>query len=141
VSLVVFTAQYAYRGEDRFDVTRAGAERARFAGKPPEGDPFAPPRWLLNVAKKRPGSRAGIPKGAAQPPEDDAGAWAWYTEQYTVAMRQSYRKHRPAWDALLARNTVTLVCFCTDPQKCHRTILARILVALGAKYEGERTKP
>lgn len=52
-------------------------------------------------------------------------------------MRSSYRANRAAWDALLQRERVTLCCYCTDPARCHRVVLARILVRLGATYEGE----
>lgn len=142
MSLTVHTAQYAYPGGDRLDVTRSGAERALRDGKPAEGEPFAPPRWLLNIAKGYPGALRNIPRNIAPPsdPGDVAVVWDWYEEQYIAAMRKSYREHRAAWSELLSRTEVTLVCFCADPQKCHRTILARILERLGATYAGERQK-
>lgn len=47
-----------------------------------------------------------------------------------------------AWRALLARPRVVLACYCADPERCHRTILARdILPKLGATYRGELTRP
>lgn len=51
----------------------------------------------------------------------------------------SYRDHRAAWDALLARDEVTLVCYCTDAAHCHRTVLSGILGKLGATVCGERS--
>jgi uncharacterized protein YeaO (DUF488 family) len=64
--------------------------------------------------------------------------WALYVEAYRSEMRESYRTQRAAWDALLARESVTLVCYCTDAERCHRTLLAGILAKLGATVAGER---
>jgi uncharacterized protein YeaO (DUF488 family) len=63
--------------------------------------------------------------------------WLWYVEEYLKAMGRSHRFHRAAWDALLARERVVLVCYCTDAKRCHRSILARILESLGAINRGE----
>lgn len=52
-------------------------------------------------------------------------------------MRRSYRERRVAWDALLAADHVVLLCFCTDPNQCHRRVLAEILTKLGATDGGE----
>ena len=51
---------------------------------------------------------------------------------------EAYRENRERWAALLARPEATLLCFCNDPARCHRTVLARLLVKLGATYCGER---
>jgi uncharacterized protein YeaO (DUF488 family) len=64
-------------------------------------------------------------------------SWPEYVERYTQIMRRSYRDNRPVWDMLLQAPRVVLVCYCTDPATCHRTVLARILVRLGASYYGE----
>lgn len=58
-------------------------------------------------------------------------------EQYTVEMRTSYTLVRAAWDRLLSRSNVTLVCPCTNAATCHRRVLAGILVKLGAVDAGE----
>jgi hypothetical protein len=117
VRLVVSTGGYRFAGPDRFDVTR------KTGG--PAGAPFAPSWGLLNW-------------GLA---ERDAGrgeeAWPVYRERYREEMRASYVRRRSAWDALLARETATLVCFCPSPVGCHRSALADFLVKLGAK-EGTR---
>lgn len=68
----------------------------------------------------------------------ETGAWALYVEAYRSEMRESYRTQRAAWRALLARESVTLVCYCADPARCHRTLLAGILAKLGATVAGER---
>jgi len=63
-----------------------------------------------------------------------------YRTYYLDLMRASHRQHREAWADLLARDGVTLLCYCAPKVPfCHRHILAReILPALGARYCGER---
>lgn len=54
-------------------------------------------------------------------------------------MRNSYRGNFPAWAWLLDQREVTLLCYCTDPQRCHRTVFADILrTGFGADVRGER---
>jgi uncharacterized protein YeaO (DUF488 family) len=67
------------------------------------------------------------------------GDWGAYEREYIAQMRTSYRLYREHWDALLAKERVVLVCYCTDHTKCHRVVLAGILVKLGATYVGETT--
>lgn len=119
MTLVIYTARITYAGPDRLDVTRKSAG--------PDGLPFAPSWTILRpmIALRRAGG-------------DDLAAWPQYVEDYTAEMRTSYRERRPAWDALLARDEVTLVCYCTDATHCHRTVLAGILGKLGASVRGER---
>ena len=69
---------------------------------------------------------------------EEGDLWSAYVHAYRHEMRASYKAHRAAWDALLARERVTLVCYCTDAEHCHRRVLARILVKLGATDQGER---
>jgi hypothetical protein len=69
-------------------------------------------------------------------------AWAWYVPRYVTEMRRSYRRNRPAWDAMLARQRVVLTCYCARrldwPLHCHRVVLAeQCLVPCGAEYLGE----
>ncbi len=117
----VHTARISYRGADRLDVTRKSAG--------PDGVAFAPSGrilWpMINLRRTAPGMVDSV--------------WPDYVEAYTAEMRTSYRERRPAWDALLARDEVTLVCYCTDATRCHRTVLAAILAKLGATLRGERT--
>jgi hypothetical protein len=120
VTLLVHTARVNYRGADRLDVTRKSAGA--------DGLPFAPSGrilWPMITLRRRDPSAVGA-------------AWPGYVDEYTAEMRHSYREHRPAWTALLARPEVTLVCYCTDPAHCHRTVLAEILGKLGATSAGER---
>ncbi len=69
---------------------------------------------------------------------DELTTWPQYVLDYTAEMRISYRNRRAAWDALLARDEVTLCCYCPDAVHCHRTLLADILRQLGATVHGER---
>jgi len=71
----------------------------------------------------------------------EATLWAWYAPRFVDEMRKSYRAHRAAWDALLARPRVVLACTCTDPAHCHRALLAGILGQLGAEICGELAAP
>jgi uncharacterized protein YeaO (DUF488 family) len=108
--LRIQTARISYGGPSRLDVTRQ------------DGSPFAPSWELLRWAR--------------QGPLADKG-WRIYSERYIAEMRRSYRKHRAAWDELLARDHVVLCCYCVDHRRCHRSLLAGILVKLGAVYDGE----
>lgn len=154
MSPIVYTARVSYRGEDRLDVTRKSGR---------EGIAFAPSWRLLGPALRArraledkqledrelgesiehgDGGEAGLQTIAfkldALGREWDA-AWLVYVAGYTAEMRESYRRDRAAWNALLAREVVTLCCYCTDTARCHRTLLARdILPKLGATYGGER---
>lgn len=110
--LTVYTARLSYGGPDRFDVTRKNVA--------PESEPFAPTWAIVRDVKS------------------GRLSWDGYVQQYTQQMRASYRERRNAWDALLSRDVVTLVCFCVDPQLCHRTLLAGFLGRLGANVAGER---
>jgi len=118
-SVNVRTARIWYAGADRLDITRKSAGIA--------GLPFAPSWKILGpmLALRRSGG-------------DELAAWPKYAEAYAEEMRASWRSHRAAWDALLARNEVTLLCYCKDAAHCHRTLLAGLLAKLGATVLGER---
>lgn len=113
--LEVYTARMGYRGPDRLDVTRLG------------DSPFAPSWGLLNpYLKLRSLGRLTDER------------WEEYRAGYIAEMRRSYLHHRPAWSALLGRRKATLLCFCPDPERCHRRVLAGLLVKAGAVDRGER---
>lgn len=117
MTLHVHTARISYRGPDRFDVTRgSGGEK---------GHPFAPSWGLLKWVKVR------------RPVEAQGRAWAGYTSVYLTEMAESQKRHPDAWQALLARERVVLVCYCREREHCHRGLLARLLVEQGAVDEGE----
>lgn len=49
--------------------------------------------------------------------------------------------HREAWDRLLQRKRVVLLCYCDGREFCHRGLLAQILVRKGAVDCGELEAP
>lgn len=117
--LVVHTARISSGDPDRLDVTRKSGSEL--------GKTFAPSWALLRPFLTR---RA---EGLLTP-----GDWLDYVARYTDEMRTSFRRHAEAWESLLARERVVLVCFCVDPLQCHRTVLGRdILPKLGAAFAGE----
>lgn len=105
-------APRGYRGPSMFDITRGSGGVA--------GAPFAPSAGLLSEAQRR-------------MREEGAGAFNWYAPHYISEMRQSWVRHRPHWDALLARNHVVCACFCAERTMCHRSLLAELLVKAGEK--------
>jgi len=136
-ALRVHTARLSYSGADRLDVTRKGADDyRRRTGRRWEGEPFAP-SW--EILKPTIDAMKAVRTGSIV--ADRAATRAWwddYVAAYTVEMRRSYRADRVAWDALLSRREVTLCCYCTDPERCHRTVLAGLLRRCGAEVCGER---
>lgn len=131
MTLHVYTSRISYGGPDRLDVTRKGND--------PFGVTFAPSWELLR--------RGTAARGRAKRMVDDgrekegcfAAVMAWddYRCHYIAEMRQRYRTHRDKWDRLLKRERVVLCCYCVVPKMCHRTVLAELLVKLGAVYEEE----
>ena len=115
VMVRLWTARIDYPGRDRFDVSRKSGALV-----------FAP-SWALLGPYLRKRKEGGL---------TDAD-WAAYVEAYTAEMRASYTEHRATWKRLLAYQEATLLCYCTDPARCHRTVLAGILGKLGADVRGE----
>lgn len=64
-------------------------------------------------------------------------AWPEYRDRYLAELTLSREQIPRAWAHLLARSSVTLCCYCENPARCHRYLLAAMLVELGATYEGE----
>ena len=118
----IYTSRITYRGLDRLDITRAGADRGIYlAGV------FAPSRKILNpmLHKRRNG-------GITQTD------WEKYVTDYTREMECSQQQNKYSWDFVLRLHSATLVCYCTNAAQCHRTVLAGILAKLGAENCGER---
>lgn len=129
MTLRVHTARVSYSGSDRLDITRASATGHGLAFAPS----WAAVQRVLNVRAE---ARYAAPGDAAAML---LRAWQEYVPVFTAEMRESYRTQRDAWVWLLAREEVTLVCFCTDVSQCHRTLLGeQILPRLGAVFCGER---
>lgn len=138
--LELWTAQFRIPDKDRVDITRAGCYRARAAGKPTPGEFLAPSAGLVfpflaafkavdEVERALP-----VPRWAE---EARAALWARYAAAYRAEMVASYRRRRGEWDALLARERACLVCFCADPDRCHRRLAASFLARCGAIDRGE----
>lgn len=117
MTLHVQSARINYSGPHRLDVTRKSGTDGLFLA----------PSWAILR-----------PALDGMKTFRKAEAWQDYITAYFDEMRRSYVDNRAAWTALLARERVVLVCYCTDPMHCHRAILReRILPALGAVDEGE----
>ncbi len=125
----LWTAPYRTRDADRLDITRAGCDKAMRAQKAAPGEFLAPSGGLVFPALE-------AMRAAADAAERDA-IWAAYAEAYRLEMLTSWRIRRREWDALLVSARAVLVCFCRDPQRCHRTLVAGFLARLGADYRGE----
>jgi uncharacterized protein YeaO (DUF488 family) len=114
---LIYTARISYSGSDRVDITRKG------------GSALAP-SWplLCKYLKLR---RAGL---------EGPQTWADYSAAYLDELRALYRTAEgKALLLRLAAKGGTLVCYCGGADgRCHRFLLAGVLVKLGATYEGER---
>ena len=162
MTLRLSTAAYRMPSSpERLDVTRVGADRALRSGEPAPGAFLAPSSRILWPAKAHLDLVEALDRRAAALPPGEAAAFvalqaedllakteAAYVTLYRGEMRESYRRHRPAWDALLARESAVVVCFCPRREPgagqrhtCHRHHLAAMLVACGAVDEGERELP
>jgi uncharacterized protein YeaO (DUF488 family) len=114
--LDVWTSRVSTRDVDRFDVTRKSGDLV-----------FAPSWSILGPVLAR--RRANVPETSEM--------WRDYAQAYLREMTSSYRENRVRWEAVLARPRVVLTCYCTDPNRCHRTLLAKVFEKLGAIYRGE----
>lgn len=112
----VWTARISCNDKDVFNITRKSGNKV-----------FAPSWDIL-------GPMVQIKKAGRGATDEE---WKAYAASYLKEMARSYRVERAAWEALLARKRVVLTCYCTDPNHCHRRILARILASLGADDHGE----
>lgn len=147
MTLHVYTASLKRAGiydePDLLDITRGTGG--------PRGSPFAPTWKILRpaLAKNR--------QGGAVAEE----GWRWYSPRFLAEMRVShgglpvdrYGEHErlavengvapcpEAWANLLAMERVVIACHCRGRARCHRGLLAAILVRLGAADLGELPPP
>lgn len=119
---IIHTANLIYVGDDRVDISPQG--------KDPAGAPFAPSWALRSDALDR--RLAGV---------EERTWWTEFAARYLAEMREQIAKHPEAWESLSLRPEVTLVCSCVRAERCHRSLLARLLEDRDAQYLGERPSP
>jgi hypothetical protein len=155
MALTLYTARLGfYRGADLLDITR-GSGRG-------DGLAFAPSGGLLwpTLRERRRGGLAWAAAWAAYVPaynvemmisagkevRINAAALSVHPVVNAEAVAATLEAHArargvvsqpEAWARLLARDVVSIACAC-DGSRCHRYLLANILVSMGATYEGER---
>lgn len=122
MSAVIYTARIGYDDPAVVDITRKTGDQF--------GRAFAPSWALLGPVLQ-----------ARRTGGDMEREWQRYVAGFGGEMLASRENSPGAWRSLLARPRAVLVCYCSDPERCHRTLLARdILPKLGAVYGGELTK-
>lgn len=106
--LKVHTAEISYMDPDELDVSVRSGDTA-----------FAPTWDMVRLYKE-----GDLSEGA-------------FTHIYEKLMEKSYQDHPDKWQALLGKERVVLKCYCRHGVFCHRVLLANILQARGAEYQGE----
>jgi hypothetical protein len=107
--LTIYTSTiYGYDGPDKLDITVKS------------GDSTFAPTWSMVT-----GYKSGLMSEEI------------YTELYKRMMYDSQRKNDAEWGLLLSSDRIVLCCYCKAGDFCHRTLLADMLVELGAEYKGE----
>ena len=127
----VWTSHYRSRDPDRLDITRAGCDRLLRENKPAPGVILAPSAKLVFPALRA--------LKAARSEDERTAIWLDYRRAYLEELRRNVAcgigPERLA--ALLSRQRLVLVCFCTDPLRCHRSLAGGLLAERGAVYRGE----
>jgi uncharacterized protein YeaO (DUF488 family) len=108
-ALKVYTADYGYSGEDRYDVSFQGGHFM-----------FAPTKkLLLDFRLNRISARD-------------------FQEQYFDQLEASFIQHQYTWDEMLELERIVLVCSCNgEGTVCHRHVLIEFLKQFGAHYQGK----
>lgn len=115
MALEVWTSRISTKDPDRYDVSRKS------------GDPTFAPSWILLK------TYLDIKRSGRDQTEDE---WKDYCLKYLREMARSSKEND--WTPLLSKTRVVLTCYCTNPLRCHRKVLARILEQkFGAEYRGE----
>lgn len=104
----VYTADKTYEGDDRMDVSAQGGYFI-----------FVPPKHLLfdyrfgNITEEQ------------------------FQKAYFEFLENNYIYQRNAWDNVLNKRKIVLVCTCNSEGKaCHRYFIIKFLRKLGAVYKG-----
>jgi uncharacterized protein YeaO (DUF488 family) len=93
VTLKIYTAQYAYKGDDRSDTSVETSDRS-----------FAQ-TWSLVT---------GHESGQISDEE--------HVKKYKHLMRKSYVERKHEWLEVLSRDQVTSVCSCKSGASCHESV-------------------
>lgn len=131
MGVVLYTAQIGlYSGSDALDITRMTGKGHALA--------FAP-SWKILRRFQWSKRHADTMEDAETVMRYRDIAWNAYLDSFLEEMRKSYKEDLSSWESLLAQEERTLLCYCPNPERCHRTLIARdIFPKLGAVYGGER---
>jgi uncharacterized protein YeaO (DUF488 family) len=75
--------------------------------------------------------------------KDGKITWQQYVERYTKLMRKSYKNNTKRWMEVINQDKVILLCYCANPDRCHRSLLKDMLIKVAefngieAEYLGE----
>jgi uncharacterized protein YeaO (DUF488 family) len=126
-------------------IVRLGSPRATNEGlrigtvrRPPRGVPksaFATRNfydvWLPTLAPSE-----ALVKSALGIPPDDSRAWKTFERHYRSEMKHSDASRVLDTLAALSKQTnFSVGCYCAEEQRCHRSVLRRLLVEHGAVVE------
>ena len=148
----VYSAPFSYGEKDRFDVTRqSGGDlglvfapswkilRPVLDTREKVGRVVREAEHDLGLLSLRPSERREVvARVEAEALVVLEAAWQSYEPRYRQEMRDAYRRRPSAFQRVLAAESVTFVCYCSDPDRCHRKVLREIFVTLGAEDGGER---
>lgn len=147
MTLTCYSARIGARDADALDITRKGNH--------PQGVIFAPSETILRPALRARDEANKLRRDAddltiaptgierlallAQAERIEFEMWTWYEPAYTEEMRACYKANRHAWQSILAKPRVILLCYCAKAAlpHCHRIVLRGIFVKLGAVDGGE----
>lgn len=107
---MLYTAQFNYKGIDRYDITVK------------TGNIFCP-TWKMVEDFKKTG--------------DQSVYTALYKEKMQGSYKD-YPQFWKEMVGMSTRNDITLVCYCKSGVFCHRVLLAEFLQKCGSVYGGER---
>jgi uncharacterized protein YeaO (DUF488 family) len=125
-------------------IVRLGSARAPGEGlrigtvrRPPRGVPktkFASQNWYDLWYPTLAPSAATMKLGLAAQRSGDAAAWRRFARRYDTEMkRPDAARALGLLAALSQRADFSVGCYCEDESRCHRSLLAKLLRAKGAK--------
>lgn len=113
----IYTSRIGYKGLDKLDITVKGNDTL--------GKHFAP-TWKMVMDLKN-----GII------------SWDNYKYQYYSILYNQFDKNPHYFKVIYSKPEITFVCYCSNPERCHRTLLAKFfsdlkLTRYKSVYKGER---